>query len=319
MVRLQRRLVEQVRSRAPLIHCITNYVTAGDVANMLLAAGGSPIMADGIHEVVDITAICQGLVINIGTLNERTIESMIAAGNKAAQLGHPIVFDPVGAGASAFRTATAKRILNEIPCTVIRGNVSEMKAVAGEIGMGQAWMGMESAGRTRGVDSHESDRVTEENLDQMCEAARELSRRTGAVIAVTGAMDVVADGTDACVIRNGHPMMAKVTGTGCMLDGVIAAYVCGGAGERNLTAGESVEVYPAAGDLAAVGLARKNPARIREAVAAAVAAEGLCGELAYEKMMAEGGGTGSFRMYLLDFMSRLDDEQLMGGKKIELR
>lgn len=282
-------MIEQVRNTVPLIHCITNYVTVGDVANMILAAGGSPIMADGIHEAEDITSICRGLVINIGTLNERTIESMLRAGKRAAELGHPIVFDPVGAGASAFRTETAMKIMEEIPCTVIRGNVSEIKTIAGELGLGKKIGNSAETNISRGVDSNELDVVTEENLEQMCRFAKELSRKTGAVVAITGAIDVVADCDHAYVIRNGHAMMAKVTGTGCMLDGVIAAYVCGG--------GKAVA----------------------EAVAEAIAAEGLCGELAYKKMLVHNGGTGSFRIYLFDFMSQLDDERLDGGKRIEIR
>lgn len=280
---MEKQIVKKVRDSVPLIHCITNYVTVLDVANMLLAAGGSPIMADGLHEVEDITSICRGLVINLGTLNERTVDSMAAAGSRAAKLGHPIVLDPVGAGASKFRTDTSRRLVSELPCTVIRGNVSEIKAIAGDVGSdGQS-------GNTQGVDADWRDAVTEENLDQMCRFVKSYSKRTHAVIAMTGAIDLVADDQRVFIIRNGHPMMAKITGTGCMLDAVLAAYICA------------------------------NPDNVLEAAAAAVAAEGLCGELAYANVKAEGSGLGSFRMHLIDGMSKLDDDRLLGGMRIEIR
>ena len=116
-----------VRKTAPLVHNITNYVTVNDVANMLLACGGSPIMSDEPKDVVDITSICGGLNINIGTLNERTIAGMFAAGKRANELNHPVLLDPVGAGASALRTDTAVQLMNEIKFAVIRGNISEIK------------------------------------------------------------------------------------------------------------------------------------------------------------------------------------------------
>ena len=142
-----------VKAKAPLIHNITNYVTVNDCANMVLACGASPIMADDKNEVEEITSICGGLNINIGTLNSRTIESMFLAGKKANELGHPLVLDPVGAGASSLRTETAKKLMQEVKFTVIRGNISEIKTVAG------------NATATQGVDANILDKVTEENLD----------------------------------------------------------------------------------------------------------------------------------------------------------
>lgn len=137
---LKKRL-ENVRAAGPLVHNITNYVTVNDCANILLACGGSPIMADDMNEAADITAICGGLNINIGTLNERTIPSMYAAGRKAKELGHPVLLDPVGAGASAYRTETALGLLDEVKPDVIRGNISEIKTLA------------EGSGTTKGVDA----------------------------------------------------------------------------------------------------------------------------------------------------------------------
>ena len=146
-------IFENVRQKSPLIHNITNYVTVNDCANILLACGGSPIMADEPEDAVEITALCGGLNINIGTLNQRTIPAMFVAGKRANELGHPVVLDPVGAGASTLRTVTAIRLLKEVTFTVIRSNISEFKALA---------LG---SGATKGVDADAADKVTEENLD----------------------------------------------------------------------------------------------------------------------------------------------------------
>ena len=123
---------ENVRKLSPVVHNITNYVTVNDCANILLACGASPIMADEPLEAADITSICSGLNINIGTLNERTIKSMFISGKKANELNIPVLLDPVGAGASALRTDTAVKLLNEVKFSVIRGNASEIKTLAGE-------------------------------------------------------------------------------------------------------------------------------------------------------------------------------------------
>ncbi len=173
---------ENLRRTCPLIHNITNYVTVNDCANMVLACGASPIMADDAAEVEDITTICGGLNINIGTLNSRTVTSMLLAGKKANQLGHPVVLDPVGAGASRLRTDTAFRLLRDVKFTVIRGNISEIKTLASGAGT-----------TTKGVDADVADKVTEENLDSAVAFAKKFAARTGAVVAITGAIDIVAD------------------------------------------------------------------------------------------------------------------------------
>ena len=136
--------LNQIRAASPLIHCITNYVTVNDVANVLLAIGARPIMADDPEEVEEITALCAGLCLNIGTLNTRAIPSMLAAGQRARALGYPVVLDPVGAGASRLCTATALRILDEVRPTVIRGNISEVRTLA--VGSG-ATQGVDANGR----------------------------------------------------------------------------------------------------------------------------------------------------------------------------
>lgn len=259
--------VDNVRAAAPLVHCITNYVTVNDCANALLACGASPIMSDEPQDVADITSICGGLVLNIGTLNERSIEGMRIAGARAAELGHPIVLDPVGAGASALRTETACALLDELPIAVIRGNMSEIKALAG------------SSASTRGVDVNPDDAVTEENLSQSVDFACSLSAKTGSVVAITGAIDVIACGDVAYAVRNGSPLMGRITGAGCMLSCLVAAYVVA------------------------------NPATRLEAVVAAVAGEGLAGQIAARRMGAEDGNA-SFRTYLIDALCNMTGDRL---------
>lgn len=268
--------LENVRAKTPLIHNITNYVTVNDCANILLACGGSPIMADDKNEVEEITALCGGLNINIGTLNSRTIEAMVLAGKRANALGHPIVLDPVGAGASELRTNTAMRLLEEVRFTVIRGNISEIKTLAG------------AAAATQGVDANVADRVTQENLDSAVAFAKAFAMRTGAVVAVTGAIDLVCDGERAYVIRNGHPMMSSVTGTGCMLSAMTAAYVTA------------------------------NSQDPLGAAATAVCAMGLAGEMAYARL-TEQGGNASYRNYIIDAIYHMTPEQLEKGASYEVR
>ena len=205
--------LENVRKTVPLVHNITNYVTVNDVANALLACGGSPIMSDEAEDVEDITSICGGLNINIGTLHKTSIEGMFRAGRKAGELGHPVLLDPVGAGASALRTNTALGLMKELKLTVIRGNISEIKTLAA------------GTGTTKGVDADAADAVTEETLDQAVAFVKAFSKETGSIIAVTGAIDLVTDGETCYVIRNGRPEMGKITGTGCQLSGIMTAYV----------------------------------------------------------------------------------------------
>lgn len=275
---MEKNLIQAVRKTVPLVHNITNYVTVNDVANIILACGGSPIMADDADEVVEITSICGGLNINIGTLNGRTIASMLSAGKKANELGHITVLDPVGAGASKLRTETALRLLEEVHFSVIRGNVSELKTL---------WGGK---GNTKGVDADIADCVTEKNLDEMVRFAKALSKKTGAVIAMTGAIDIVSDENKAYAIHNGNALMSKITGTGCMLSGVVAAYCVA------------------------------NPQNVLDATAAAVAAMGLSGEIGFERLEKTAlGGTSTYRTYIIDAMSNMSDDILEEGLKIEVR
>lgn len=270
------KMLANVREKNPLIHNITNYVTVNDCANILLACGASPIMADDVDEVEEITSLCAGLNINIGTLNQRTIPAMIAAGKKANELHHPVLLDPVGAGASTLRTNTALQLLEKVQFTVIRGNISEIKTLA---------MG---SGSTKGVDADVADQVTEQNLDQAVAFAKSFAAKTGAVIAITGAIDIVADGQTAYCIRNGHPMMSKITGTGCQLSAMTAAYLAA------------------------------NPTEPLAATAAAVCAMGLCGQKAHGRLGAQDGNL-SYRGYIIDAIDHLTPDELERGVMYELR
>lgn len=204
-------LLNKLKEKKPLVHNITNYVTVNDCANILLAIGASPIMADDLKECADITSIASSLVINIGTLNERTIESMIASGKKANELNIPIVFDPVGVGASDFRNKTAKRILDEVKISVLRGNMSEIKFIAG----------LES--ETKGVDASEAD-LNSDN-EEGVNVAKDLAERFNCIVAITGATDIVSDGERVAIIKNGTKMLSNITGTGCMTTALVGAYL----------------------------------------------------------------------------------------------
>lgn len=267
--------IDNVRSSVPLVHNITNYVTVNDVANVLLACGGSPIMSDEPADVEDITSICGGLNINIGTLNKSSIEGMHKAGRKAQELGHVLLLDPVGAGASALRTDTAVSLMEELRFTAIRGNISEIKTLA---------MG---SGTTKGVDADVADAVTDETLGSAVAFVKELAQKTGSVIAVTGAIDLVADADRCFVIRNGRPEMGRITGTGCQLSGMMTAFLVA------------------------------NPDAGLEAAAAAVCAMGLAGEIAWSRMQ-EGDGNSTYRNRIIDAIYNMDAKTLDNGAKYEV-
>ena len=199
-------LLSEVKAKNPLIHHITNYVTVNDCANIVLALGGSPVMADDEGEVEEMVAIASALVLNIGTLNDRTIHSMLMAGKKANQLGVPVVLDPVGVGATTLRNDTAAKLIQEVQLAVLRGNMSEIKMLAG------------LATKTRGVD-------TTEDTSGGQEIAQGLAKKLHCTVAITGPQDIIADGSRIGLIDNGHPILAKVTGTGCMASSLIGCYV----------------------------------------------------------------------------------------------
>ena len=267
--------LDRVRQTAPLVHNITNYVTANDVANVLLACGASPIMADDEGEAAEITALCAALTLNIGTLNRRSVPAMYAAGRRANALGRPVVLDPVGVGASALRTGTARGLLEEIRFSAVRGNMSEVLTLA-------------RAGRAaRGVDADSADAVTEENLLPRARLLMDLAGELGTILAVTGAIDLVTDGARCLAIRNGRREMGFVTGTGCQLSALLAAFLAA------------------------------NPDRPLEGAAAAVCAMGLAGELAFERL-APWEGNMAYRDRIIDMIYHMTGEILEKGGRIEV-
>jgi hydroxyethylthiazole kinase len=219
-----------LKNKKPLVHHITNYVTVNDCANITLAIGASPVMADDIGEVEEMVSFASSLVLNIGTLNSRSIESMIVVGKKAKEKGIPIIFDPVGVGATSLRTLTAKRIIEEVRPSVIRGNMSEIKILAG------------LDADIKGVDSI----ADEEDGEKV---AGLLTKKLGSVIAITGKQDIIAQGDRICLIDNGHPLLSQVTGTGCMATSLIASF-CGAAEDSFLGAAAGIMTMGLAGELA---------------------------------------------------------------------
>ncbi|MDA3797715.1 MAG: hydroxyethylthiazole kinase [Kiritimatiellae bacterium] len=207
-------IFENVKIKNPLIHHITNYVTVNDCANIQIACGGSPIMADCVDEMVDMSNICQGLVLNIGTLNHCQVESMILAGKAYNKQDKSIILDPVGCGATKLRTDTTFKIIEELELSIIRGNLSEIKTIYG------------NSGNTKGVDAAEEDQINVETIEQTVDMAKTLAKTLKTIIVITGKMDVVTDGTVTYVVKNGHSSMANVSGTGCMLTSILCAYIC---------------------------------------------------------------------------------------------
>ncbi|NWQ42519.1 hydroxyethylthiazole kinase [Bacillus sp. EB106-08-02-XG196] len=206
-------ILQRVREENPLVHNITNVVVTNFTANGLLSLGASPVMAYAPEEVEDMVSISRALVLNIGTLNKEVVGSMILAGKKANVLGIPVIFDPVGAGATRFRTEMAQRILNEVNISVLRGNAAEIANVLG------------AKTEIKGVDAGEQQQGN--SLDLALLAAKKLNT----IVVITGKEDVLTDGETTYLVSNGHPLLTKVTGTGCLLTSVIGAFA---AVERNL-------------------------------------------------------------------------------------
>lgn len=252
--------IVQIRTRKPLVHHLTNYVTANDSANITLAIGASPVMTSDIGEVADMVVHAAAVVLNIGTLTAATVEAMIVAGRQASLLGRPVILDPVGVGATPARTAAAERIIREVKPAIVRGNMSEIKTLAG---MAVAIRGVDSVADWAGGET----------------VAQALAAKLGCVVAVTGPTDIVAGGDRLCRIDNGHPLLAAVTGTGCMASSLIGC--CAGVtGDAFL------------------------------ATVAGLTAMGVAGELAHESLKPN-EGTGTFRVRLIDAVSTLNGETIV--------
>jgi hydroxyethylthiazole kinase len=239
-------LLSKIRSDAPLIHNITNFVVMNSSANILLAIGASPVMAHCLAEVEEMTRLAGALVLNIGTLQEDWVASMIAAARKANTKGIPVILDPVGAGATTLRTTAVHDIMTQARVSVLRGNASEILSLA-------------AAGIvTKGVDSSVG------LSPQVIATARQIAEEKGCIVAISGPEDCVTDGRRVCRIANGHPLMARVTGTGCGLSAVTGAFCA------------------------------VRPEDLLQATSAAFGFYGLCGELAAQVAAKPGSFSTAF-------------------------
>ena len=225
--------LRKVRETKPLVHNITNYVVMNFTANLLLAAGASPVMAHAENEVEEMVAFAKALVLNIGTLEDAWIASMLKAGKRATRLGVPVILDPVGAGATQLRTEAAKRMLAETRVSIVRGNASEILALAG------------GAAKTKGVDAADT-------VEAAAERAEALARDLGVPVAITGAVDYITDGKRVLRVANGHPLMGGVTGTGCGATAIIGAFA-GVDPDPVSAAATALAYYGLAGEHAAAG------------------------------------------------------------------
>jgi len=255
--------VLEIRKKSPVVHNITNYVVMNNSANALLALGASPVMAHAEEEVEDMVNIAGALVINIGTLSQSWIRAMFRAMYQARERNIPIILDPVGAGATIYRTTTARELIQEVPPSIIRGNASEILAI------------LEENGKTKGVDSTASSHSA-------VDVARQINRTYGSVVCVSGETDYIVYGDDTIKVMNGHPMMTKVTGMGC-----IATALCGAFAAVNHT--------------------------FAQAAAQAMAVMGIAGEIAVENSP----GPGSLQVNFNDVLYRLSEEDINRYLRIE--
>lgn len=257
-------MLDKMRQNKPLVHNITNYVVMNYTANALLSMGASPVMAHAEEEVADMAAIAGALVINIGTLSGPWIASMLKAGRSANSNSTPVILDPVGAGATKLRTDTAKKIAGEVNLAVVRGNASEVLSMGGK------------DAQTKGVDSAH-------DVDQAQEAAVSIAKELKTVVAITGKVDLVTDGTTIYRVHNGHELMGMVTGTGCAATATIGAFCA----------------------------VTNDPLT---ATVSALAYFGLAGEVAAGKTNLPG----SYAVALIDALNQVTPEMLAGNIKIEV-
>lgn len=259
---------QNVKLKKPLIHCITNPISINDCANMVLAVGAKPIMAEHPLEVAEITATSKALGVNIGNITDTRMKSMLISGKIAFENKIPQVIDLVGVACSKLRLNYAKKFISQCHPNVIKGNMSEIKAI----------YGIES--NSKGIDVGEFDMVTEKNSERSIEMLKKLSLQTGAVIAATGVVDIITNGIDTYLITNGCEMLSMVTGTGCMLNTLIASCIS----SKNIFGGTVL----------------------------AIALMGICGELSQHVK-----GTGSFKTELIDNMFSISDDMIT--EKIKYR
>jgi hydroxyethylthiazole kinase len=255
--------LRELRERKPLVHQITNYVVMNETANATLALGALPVMAHAPQEVEEMVELASALVLNIGTLSEHWIEAMLIAGRAASARGIPVVLDPVGAGATVYRTDTARRILDQVDVTVLRGNAGEVATLVG------------ADAEVRGVESIAA------GLEP-AELAREAGRQLELVASVTGPVDHVSNGERTLAVANGHPLLAAVSGTGCISSALTGCFLAA------------------------------KPEEPLEAAAQALAALGV----AAEDAAVDADGPGTFHARLYDSLAALDPGTLDGRARI---
>ena len=278
-------LLTEIRVKKPVIHCITNHVTSNDCANILLACGAVPVMADAPEETAEITSHSNALVINLGTPRFESLSAMLAAGHEAVSLGHPVVFDPVGVGASAFRTDMAASILHDLPLNVIRGNRREivfLSTLSDNLTLTANQITNYKVNRPTAVNYRSASPAVAANETANAEyAADTLARKLECIVIMSGETDYITDGKTSHYVKNGDPILRQITGAGCMLSALVGAF---------LAAEDSVE-------------------RQLEACVTAVGAMGIAGEIAAARMTSEDGNA-SCRNYLIDAIYHMDENTL---------
>ena len=269
-----------LQEKNPLTHCITNFVTVNDCANAVLAIGGSPFMAEDAKELKEVVTIADVLVINIGKLSHEQIESMHISSKTANETNTPIVLDPVGVGVTQLRNETTLDLINNYDIAAIRGNISEIKAIAKLIGL------IDENNAAKGVDVNIDDIITEDNLKANGELIAKTAEKLNTTILASGPIDILSDGKTTIAIDNGDDMMPRITGSGCMLSSIVGS--CVGA------------INPLEGSLLAI------------------LAMNLAGEKARAKVEEREEGTGSFRAYLIDYLYRTNSESLIKESNIKI-
>ena len=272
--------LESVRKNNPLTHCITNSVTINDCANAVLAIGGSPIMAEDEEEMEEVVEIADALVINIGKLSKEQIKAMNVSAAHATKTNTPIILDPVGAGISQLRNNTIKYLVENNNITAIRGNISEIKAIANIIGL----LSTESA--AKGVDVSEDDIISRNNLEINGNIVKKLAKELNTIIIASGPLDIISNGEIIVVLDNGDEMMPLITGSGCMLTSIVGSCI-----------------------------AVNDP--FEGSILASIAMS-LAGEKARKQVDENDLGTGSFRTFLIDYLYKTNVESLINESKIEI-
>lgn len=270
--------LKSIKEKTPLTHCITNSVTINDCANAVLAIGGSPFMAEDADELEEVVTIADALVINIGKLSTEQVNAMKISAKTANRTNTPIVLDPVGIGVTELRNRTTLDLIENYDMAAIRGNISEIKAIAKLVGI------IDENNTAKGVDVNLDDIITEENLAANGKIIKELSLKLNATILASGPIDILSDGKTTIAIDNGDDMMPLITGSGCMLSSIVGTCIGGST--------------PLEGSLVAI------------------LAMNLAGEKARAKVDEKDEGTGSFRAYLIDYLYKTNAESLVNESNI---